>query len=206
MNNAEMPPPARYKLSFVVGQLLRREALITVPIFLQTQDWKKTKEQITADHLFQHRTASSERRFLAEIIKRLSTLSLAELEYFSQASVTEQGYLLWLAACRQYRFIAEFAEEVIREKFLIMSPELTHTDFDVFVSGKAGWHPELTEITDATMKKLRQNLFKMIEEAELTVNGRIEQCLFSWELEKILNAKTPSEIRLFPAFSSDSFV
>lgn len=187
-----------WKLSFLVGQLLRREAQITVPIFLETGDWIETSERIKADHLFQHQTASSERRYLRELVPRLSTLNSHELTFFSSASYTEQGYLLWLAACRQYAFIAEFAEEVIREKYLVMSPRLTHADFDVFVRSKAPWHPELNNIKDSTLGKLRQNLFKMIEEAGLTDNGRITQSLFSPGLKDILNGKIPSEMRLFP--------
>lgn len=187
-----------WKLSFLVGQLLRREAQITVPIFLETGDWTETSERIKASHLFQHQTASSERRYLRELVPRLSTLNSHELKFFASASYTEQGYLLWLAACRQYAFIAEFAEEVIREKYLVMSPQLTHADFDVFVRSKAPWHPELNNIKDSTLGKLRQNLFKMIEEAGLTDNDRITQSLFSPGLKDILNGKIPSEMRLFP--------
>ncbi|MEI2834971.1 MAG: BrxA family protein [Acidimicrobiia bacterium] len=33
---------------------------------------------------------------------------------------------MWVATCRQYCFIAEFAEEVLREKFLLLSQELLH--------------------------------------------------------------------------------
>lgn len=187
-----------WKLSFLVGQLLRREAQIAVPIFLETGDWTETSERIKASHLFQHQTASSERRYLRELVPRLSTLNSHELKFFASASYTEQGYLLWLAACRQYAFIAEFAEEVIREKYLVMSPQLTHADFDVFVRSKAPWHPELNNIKDSTLGKLRQNLFKMIEEAGLTENGRITQSLFSPGLKDILDQKIPSEMRLFP--------
>lgn len=193
-----------WKLSFLVGQLLRREAQIAVPIFLETQDWHETSERIKANHLFQHQTASSERRYLQELVSRLSTLSLQELTYFASASFTEQGYLLWLAACRQYAFIYEFAEEVIREKFLVMSPQLTHADFDVFVRSNAPWHPELNNIKDSTLGKLRQNLFKMIEEAGLTSNGYITQIFFSQGLRDILSTKTPSETHLFPTPNSDT--
>ena len=35
-----------------------------------------------------------------------------------EGSSQEQKAVLWLAVCRHYRFIHEFATEVLREKFL----------------------------------------------------------------------------------------
>jgi len=38
---------------------------------------------------------------------------------------SEHNCQLWLATCKRYSFIQEFASEVLREKFLCMETELT---------------------------------------------------------------------------------
>jgi hypothetical protein len=93
-------------------------------------------------------------------ISRLRTLGPDELEFLVAASHQEQAYLLWLATCRQYRFIADFAVEVLRERYITLKNDLTHEDFDSFFNRKSEWHEELDRIAPATGSKLRQVLFK----------------------------------------------
>ena len=75
--------------------------------------------------------------------------------------------LLWVAVCRRYPFIREFATEVLREHFLVLRRRLVFADFDHFLNAKALWHAELDDIAKSTQLKLRQNLFRMLREADL---------------------------------------
>ena len=74
---------------------------------------------------------------------------------------------MWAAACRRYELIGEFAEEVLRERFLLLAPTLGYEEFDGFVRAKALWHEELATLKESTLQKLRSNVFKMLHEAEL---------------------------------------
>ena len=81
---------------------------------------------------------------------------------------------MWAAACRRYDLIGEFAEEVLRERFLLLAPTLDYEDFDSFVRGKALWHEEVADLKDSTLQKLRSNVFRMLVEAGLlSDDGRI---------------------------------
>jgi hypothetical protein len=79
----------------------------------------------------------------------------------------DQGHILWAAVCKRYRFIHDFAVEVVHEKFLSMDLLLTQADYDVFFNQKAEWHDEMERLREATRIKLRQVVFKMLREAEL---------------------------------------
>src|SRR6266404_4752627 len=57
----------------------------------------------------------SARRSIREIVNRLKRLSEEELQLLLEGERSEQVALLWLAACRAYRFIGEFAVEVLNE-------------------------------------------------------------------------------------------
>ncbi len=134
--------PTRYALSFTSGALLMREALVAAPIYLREHDWAKVRELIEEDNLLQSRTRSSGFRLAREVAQRLSVLTDAEIELLIDSTTSERGHLLWAAACRRYDLIGEFAEEVLRERYLILAPTLGYGDFDiVFLTDIGGVFP-----------------------------------------------------------------
>lgn len=193
------PEGPRYALSFTSGGLLTREAAIAAPIYRETRDWSAVRGEIRRDNLLQARTVSAGSRLAREIVQRLAVLTDEELGLLSDASSTERGHLLWAAACRRYDFIREFAEEVVRERFLLLTPTLTHDEFDAFVRGKALWHPELEDLKESTRKKLRATMFRMLREAGLiTDRGDIVPAVVSGRLVANFEAHDPSDLRCFP--------
>jgi hypothetical protein len=190
---------SRYKLSFTSGTLLMREAMIACPIFLVERDWMKVRTLLEADNLLQARTAASGQRVARELVQRLAVLTDSEIELLVESTAAERAYVLWAAACRRYEFIGEFAEQVLRERFLLLASTLAYEDFDSFVRSKALWHEELAEIEDSTLQKLRSNIFKMLQEAELLSDaGSIVPAVLSERVVSVLSARTPSELRFFP--------
>ncbi len=190
---------SRYALSFTSGALLMREALVAAPIYLHEHDWAKVRELIEEDNLLQSRTRSSGFRLAREVAQRLSVLTDAEIELLIDSTTSERGHLLWAAACRRYDLIGEFAEEVLRERYLILAPTLGYDDFDSFVRGKALWHEEVADLKDSTLRKLRSTVFRMLVEAGLVPeDGRILQAVLSTRVADALSARTPSDIRFFP--------
>ena len=189
----------RYALSFTSGALLMREALVAAPIYLREHDWAKVRELIEEDNLLQSRTRSSGFRLAREVAQRLAVLADDEMELLIDATPTERGHVMWAAACRRYGLIGEFAEEVLRERFLILASTLDYDDFDGFIRGKALWHEEVADLKDSTLHKLRSTLFRMLVEAGLlSGKGRILQAVFSTRVVDALSARTPSDIRFFP--------
>ncbi len=194
-----MTDTPRYALSFTAGALLASEAAVVAPVYLRKRDWAATRDRVKDENLLQGRVARSNVRILGALIPRLQTLSEAELAIVSEGTSTDRGHLMWVAACRRYVLIAQFAEEVLRERFLTLAGTVSYEDYDSFYRGKAMWHEELDGVTDLTFKKLRQVLFKMMVEAGLlTGHGQIEPVLLSPRVAECLNQRTPSDIRFFP--------
>ncbi|WP_042419809.1 DUF1819 family protein [Streptacidiphilus anmyonensis] len=194
-------PASRYALSFTSGALLMREAVIAAPIYLREHDWSKVRALIEQDNLLQARTVASGRRFAREVTQRLAVLTDDEIELLIDTTATERGHLLWVAACRRYDLIGEFAEEVVRERFLLLTPTLTYEDYDSFVRGKALWHTELAEVKDSTLRRLRSNVFRMLNEAGLLADrGHLLQAVLSRRVASALCTRSPSDLRFFPTF------
>lgn len=186
----------RYALSFTSGALLVREGLVAAPLYLREHDWSRVRALIEEGNLLQARTRSTGFRLAREVTQRLSVLSDPEIELLIDATSTERGYLMWAAACRRYDLIGEFAEEVLRERFLVLGTSLDHDDFDSFVRGKALWHEEVADLKESTLHKLRSTLFRMLVEAGLlSGDGQIAQAVLSARLADTL----ASDLRFFPA-------
>lgn len=201
--STDLRPHDRYALSFTYGGLLVREAGVVIAEYLVSREWTTVRERVTTQNLLQARTQSSSVRSTRETIQRVGTLDDHELELFIDGGLTERGHLMWAATCRRYGMIGDFAQEVVRERWLLMTPTLSTEHFDRFLIGKSLWHPELDELRPSTRKKLRQNVFRMLQDAGLlTASGSIVPAVMSERVIRTLNGRTPSDIRFFPTTTS----
>jgi hypothetical protein len=191
--------PRRYALSFTTGALLAREAALLAPVYIEQHDWEQVRALAVKDNLLQARTHRTGVRLASETVQRLSALSDDEIDLLIEATASERAHLMWAAACRRYEFIGEFANEVVRERFLRLASTLDYQDFDSFVRSKALWHEELAEIKDSTLQRLRSNVFKMLREAELlSKTGEIMPAVLSERVAAVLSSRSPSDLRFFP--------
>lgn len=190
--------PERYKLSFSTGGLYLQGAPMAARLYLDLYDWTAVRAALNADNLLQARTASSAKRLGRELVQRLGELTDSELALLMDATAEERAQIMWVAACRRYRLIAEFAEEVLRERFLLMAPDLTPEHFEAFLRGKMLWHPELAELEESTLRKLRTTLFLMLRQAAfVTAEGFIVPTVLSGRVREELVKRDPSDVRLF---------
>lgn len=173
--------------------------MIAAPIFQTERDWGRVRTQLVTGNLLQTRTRSSSVRLAREVAQRLAVLTEDEVDLLIDASSSERAHLLWTAACRRYVLIGDFAEEVLRERFLVLQPTLTHAEFDRFLRGKELWHPELQHSSESTLKELRAVIFRMLRSAGLlTETGEIVPAVLSARLIDALGSRTPSDLRFFP--------
>ncbi|MGX7950690.1 DUF1819 family protein [Oleidesulfovibrio alaskensis] len=194
----------KYCMSFTTGGLFIRESLDLARMYLSFRDWDSVRDKAIEDNWLQVRTLSSRKRLFREISARLKTFSNAEIEFFIDSNPQDQAYLLWVAVCRRYTFIADFSVEVLRERYITLKSDLTYEDFDYFFNRKSEWHLELDEITSSTRNKLRQVLFKMLREADLlTANNMIHAAMLSPRLLELILQGSRSEVLYFPIFESD---
>lgn len=175
------------------------ESNVVVPVYLRERNWARVRKVVEDEHLLQSRTVASSQRRGREIAQRLAVMTDDELEVMAVASSSERAQLLWAAACRRYLLIGEFAEEVLRERFLTLAETVTHDDFDAFLLAKSIWHDEIADLKESTTRKLRANVFRMLVEAGLLdTDGRIVPALLSERVAELMDARTPSDLRFFP--------
>ena len=193
----------KYCMSFTTGGLFHHESVNLAVLYLDIKDWNAVRQKVLAENLLQTRTLSTLKSVCGEVISRLKTLNAGELDLLVATHPREQGYLLWLAVCRRYRFIADFAVEVMRERYITLKTDLTHADFDAFFNRKSEWNAELDQLRSTTRNKLRQVLFKMLREADLlTANNMIKTAMLSSGLVEVISRGNRRDFFFFPAFEA----
>ena len=193
-----------YRLSFTTGGLFVHESVTVAKSYLHIGDWTETRAKVRQQNLLQVRTAAAATRISKEVTARLQELSSEELSALLDLSLRDQANLLWVAVCRRYPFIREFATEVLREHFLVLRRRLVFADFDHFLNGKALWHAELDNIAKSTQLKLRQNLFRMLREANLLSDQyEIHPAQLSSYLAQLLARQGRQVFLVFPATDND---
>ncbi|WP_430228623.1 DUF1819 family protein [Nitrosomonas communis] len=194
----------KYGVSYIAGGLFHHESLRLAALYLKAGDWNLVRDRVITENLLQTRTLSTSKRICREIISRLKALKFEELKLLVEANPQEQGYLLWLAVCRCYRLIGEFALEVLREKYINLKTDLSYEDFDSFFNKKSEWHAELDQIRSTTRKKMSQVLFRILHEADLlSTSNTINPALLSPRLLEVISHSNRQDVLFFPVFESD---
>lgn len=194
-----------YKMSFGTGGLMLNESVEVARLHVPQEPWEDTIRRALEQGTTTLPKAASNRRTLREISNRLLTLTDAERAFLiDQADRADRQALLWLATCRAYRFIREFAVEVIRERYWSYQYDLPLESFDILLDAKAEWDDGLASLTSSTRLKLRQVLFRIMREASIiSQDGQIQAALLSSQLKSMIEDREPGDLAVFPGLPVD---
>lgn len=197
-----------YKMSFSTGGLFLNESIEVARLHDLAKPWDDTIMRAMAEGIVSLPKTASQQRTLREIVNRISTLTDDELALLTQTDDrTEQQALLWLAACRAYRFVGEFAIQVLRDRHLSYRLDLPLEAFDMFWDEKAEWHPVLAEMSNSTRLKLRQVLFRMMREADiLSTDGTIQTAYLTSRVKSLIAQTRPADLAVFPGVAVEEAV
>lgn len=194
----------QYKLSFASRALLLPESIKLAELFIATGDWAEVRKRVKESNLLQTRTASSSQKLCCEAIKRLQTLTEKQHHILVNGTREEQQYVLWLAICKQYKFVFDFAVEILHEKYLRADTKLELEDFDRFFNVKADWHDELAKLNLDMQRSVRRTIMRMLREAGILTKGNIiVPPLFTRRFVEVLSADSKVYLAIFPVSESD---
>jgi len=191
--------PTRYTLSFTVGGLFLFEGVELARLRATCASWAEVRRTAPDDVFVAKGGASSVQRIRNEVIRRLATLSAEEIAHLATAGMTDARALMWVAACRKYRILAEFAHEVLDERLRSFQPEIRVTDFDALLDAKGVNAEEIGRLTTSTRTRLRSVAFRMLREAELLdAESRVCAPRLSGALHDLLASDRRSGLDLIP--------
>lgn len=183
-----------YSLSLTAASLMSFETEQVALLFLQHKDWEVVKNLVVDDNIMQKGTISTRKREFAEIKKRLKNISDDDLRFISNCTTDElKLYCLFLCS-KTYRVIFEFISEVIRDKYLMFDYSILDSDYIRFIESKTMDSIKLQNITENTEYKIKQVIFKILEQSTLIDSAKlrnIQKPYISEELESIITKNNP---------------
>ena len=197
ISTTSMPKKIKYRLSFGTGNAYINECNLILKKYLENKDWEGTEKYTIENNILQTNTLSSAKRIFRETSLRLKSLSHQEQEFFIRSNYLDQSILIWIAICRTYKFIGDFASTIIIEKFNSYQLEMEYSDFNYFFENQQFFHEELRTLKDSTRKKLRQVIFRIMKDLNIiSKNKEITPLLPSIELKEVTKS-TRKDLKLF---------
>lgn len=189
----------KYLLSMSGSTARVQESLIAARAYLELGDWQTVRKSIVDDNLFQINAVSSRKRVGQEIVKRLRTLSDNEVEFLASSAGDDRCAMLWVAICRTYKFVRDFSQQALAERYDHSAIDLPIEVYDVFFDKQAEIHPELDRLTKSGRSKMRSVVFKMLRECRLINDeNKITPLYTSPAFTEVLGENRADELALFP--------
>ena len=174
----------KYTFSFTGASALIAETLVIAEEYNRLKDWKAVEKSLLDNNLLNKVKQATFKREFSEIKKRLSLLTEDQLQLMIQGSLDDAKAMILLSLVKAYSFLRDFIVEVIRNKYLLFDTVVSEIDYIKFVNTKSLSHKELNAITEVTAKKVKQVIFKLLEQV-----GLITQAKNGSILKPILNSK-----------------
>lgn len=195
----------KYSFSFTGASALIPETLIIAEEYAKLKDWKAVQKSLLDNNLLNKIKQSTFKREFSEIKKRLSLLTPDQIQLLINGSSDEAKAMILLSLVKTYTLLNDFIIEIIRNKFLGYDKELSEVDYNRFVNSKSLSQPELTSISDVTLKKVKQVIFKLLEQTGLisnAKNGTILKPILSNESFEVIIKEDPRLLIAY-LFSND---
>ena len=189
-----------YIFSYTAATLMLHETNEVMKKYLEYKDWNIVKEIVIEENIMQKQSVSSRKRVFTEIKRRIETLSNEQLEYVNESSSSDIRNFIFLTILKTYRFIFEFMTEVISKKVLMFDYKILNSDYETFFESKRYAVEQLESITEATQYKLKQVLFRILEEVMIIDNTKSKNILkphLSGEVIKLIIKDNPIYLKAF---------
>lgn len=189
----------KYILSFTAASL-RLNEMVKVASALMDDDSTNLNEVRDSRIVFGSvKNRTTEREF-REIKHRLEKLTPDQLEVLVHGDLISQKQIAFLGVCKHYDFIRDFTVDVIRDKALVFDYQIRESDFNSFINSKISTHPELEEFSETTLKKGKQVMFRILEQAGIINNAidkMIQPQLLQKDVIKSIVVDDPKWLRIF---------
>lgn len=194
-----MDTESKYVLSFTAASL-RLNEMVKVAKAAQEDDISNlnmVKESGVVFSSVKNRTTDREFR---EIRKRLEKLTSEQKNILINGDLNSQKQIAFLAVCKHYAFIRDFAIEVIRDKVLVFEFQIREPDYNAFINSKILLHPELEGFAKSTQKKAKQVMYRILEQAGIinnAVDKTIQPQILHQDVIRAVVKDDPSFLKIF---------
>ena len=165
----------KYKLTFTAASLRLNEMVKVASALLENEftTMNEVRESRIVFGSVKNRTTDREFR---EIKHRLEKLTHDQMEVLAHGDLISQKQIAFLGVCKHYDFIRDFTVDVIRDKALVYDYQIHESDYNGFINSRIDIHPELETFSESTLKKAKQVMFRILEQAGI-INNAVEKMI-----------------------------
>ena len=160
------PMKSNYRLSFTGASFFLHETIELSKLCLEYDNCTDAVNSLLSSDVLD-RSKSTVKRESAEIVLRLNSLPATLLEKFATTDHDDAKIILLYAIIKTYPIIKEFCLEVLYEKMLIMDNILQEYEINAFLRKKEEAYEVFDEKSDATKKKLKQVMIKILADSDI---------------------------------------
>ena len=168
-----------YKANITAGALLIPESRKIADLMLRNVSSEEWKDAIEQKNILQKLSVSSSKRVASHIRSRLELMTpeLWQMVRDGDAVLTTQA--IFAAAIKHCRILGDYLDIVVREQFRKLEDRLTPALWDRFVVSCKQRDPLMEDFPQATAKKMRSVIHKILVEVGYLQRAR------NWRLKKI---------------------
>ncbi len=189
-----------YKFSFTAAGALISETLIIAKYQYSCNDWCITKHDVLEQNLLFKDKKSTAIRQYAEIENRLKMLNEREFDILCTGSPDDVKSMIWLSIVKMYSFVMDFFIEIILKKYQEQRYSILDSDYYIFWESKRCVSNEISTLSDSSVKKIKQVVFKMLYDLGFIDSVRTRQIvkpILTEASEVAIAMDSPSWLRLF---------
>ena len=190
-----------YNMSFTAGAAMLNEMHAVAEALVECDgDWERTKDKTFKENLMEKEKMSSNIRYFALMKQRLEVLNEVELRMLVNGTVAVRRLIVLLAICKAHSFIYDFISENVRDCFYNQYEKISHANFNEFYNEKKYEHPEIEQVSELTVAKMRQVVFRILEQTELiedTETGILRSPYLSEAVERLIVKDDPKWLAIY---------
>ena len=169
-----------YLASMTREQFMFYEMKITAQLLADGFTVDEIVKRVIDENLFQYPTEKSCKRMAVGCIRRLGFLSEELVKVLATASTDEARQICLYALMKQNRLVLEFMVNVIGEKYRTQNLHFTKLDINEFFASLQEQNDVVASWSEATIKKLKSVLIKLLVDNEYLENTKAEDLKPVW--------------------------
>lgn len=156
---------ATYLINFTTCSLIIPESRVIARLLLEGADEAALDRKIRKENVLQKKSPYTARNYGRIASARLLTMGPGLWKILSEGTVECAGQCCLAGTVKYSPLFGDFLRTRLADEYRRLSESLLKHTWDQYMEGVRSSHPELSELTENTQAKLRQNAFRMLREA-----------------------------------------
>jgi len=196
----DIPSREPYSFGFTAGGLGLSYCQTLAGLYVELGDWADVRGRALESNALRQGRRASSIRVEREFRQRVQTLSEDQIRLLAEGNSAEARPLALLAVFKRYSVIFDFCVLTLLPKLNVFDSELRPSDLDNFFAEVEPAHPEIAEMTDSTLAKVRQVMIRILAEGGIlsdTERPAIAPLPLLPEVARVISDDSPDLLRGF---------